>query len=83
MKIIYTIKDEAIESFGQPFFARADGEARRLFVDEVNNPESMIHKHPEDYSLWKIGKFDETTGQIETEIPERMTRALEVKENIA
>ena len=60
---IFTIYDAKAESYTTPFFQPKFGIAERLFSDEVNNPESNLHKHPEDYTLFNIGTFDQdTTG---------------------
>lgn len=70
MKIICAVRDRAVDSFGQPFFVRARGEALRGFMDEINNKDSALHAHPEDYDLYVIGAFDDLSGEI---IPEKPT----------
>lgn len=64
MLAIYSIHDKKMESFNRPFFMPADGAAIRAFQDEVNNKDSELSKHPEDYSLWAIGIFEEDIGAI-------------------
>lgn len=78
MKIICTIKDNAIEAYGPTFEVRAQGEAMRMFVDEARNPESRINKHPEDFELFKVAMFDDNTGEMQGMKPERIARALDV-----
>ena len=31
----------------------------RSFGDEINNPESAISKHPEDFDLYELGSFND------------------------
>lgn len=64
MKLVYAVRDRAVDVFGQPIFCLAQGEALRSFMDEVNRPGSAINSHPEDYDLYLIGSFDETTGAL-------------------
>lgn len=67
---IYAIWDKAVETYGQPLFCRTRQEAIRLFQMEVNRQDSMICKYPEDYSLYEVGDFDGSTGQITKEQPD-------------
>ena len=61
---IYAIYDEKLEAYNRPFFLISDGVAIRAFQDEINNKESELSKHPEDYDLYKIGEYNEETGNI-------------------
>lgn len=64
MKLVYAVRDRAIDSFGQPIFCLAQGEALRSFMDEVNRAGSPMQAHPDDYDLYHIGTFDEATGTL-------------------
>lgn len=77
MKPIYAVKDLATQAFGNPFTTRAQGEAMRSFIDEANNDpqKSAIAQHPEDYELYKLGEYDDDTGQITAMEPELIARA--------
>lgn len=72
---IYAIRDNAIEAYGQPIFVRAQGQAVRSFIDECNNPESQLNKHPADYDLYYIGEYNDVTGELTPHGPERVARA--------
>lgn len=70
MKInMYTVYDSAVKAFVQPFFQIADAAAIRLFMDQVNNPETNIAKHPEQYTLFKCGVYDDSSGMLIPETP--------------
>lgn len=58
------IRDAKSELFSQPMFYPAIGQAVRDFSDAVNDEKSGYHRHPEDYSLWHLGNFVDTTGEL-------------------
>lgn len=62
IKLIFTVYDSAAQAFLSTFEARTIEEATRMFRVTVNNPESQIHKFPEDYTLFLVGEFDQSTG---------------------
>lgn len=52
----------------------------RQIVDAVNNPQTMIAKNPEDFSIWYLGTVDEETGLITAlDTPQRITTALALR----
>ncbi len=67
--ICCSIYDSKAEAWLSPMFFQAAGQGMRSFGDAINDPKSEFGKHPEDYSLFVIGKFDQRTGNIEPEIP--------------
>lgn len=68
MKIgVYSVFDSKAEVFSQPMFMGNRGQAIRSFQDEINrdNKESLLHKHPADFSLFEIGFWDNEKGVFE------------------
>ena len=67
MQIIrmYSVFDMKVEAFRQPFFFRTKGEALRAWSDLVNDSQSEINAHPEDYVLYEFGTMDSSTGKME------------------
>lgn len=59
---VYAVYDSALEAFTQPSFFPGKGVAFRAFQDEVNRPDSKIAKHPEHYTLFELGTFDDVKG---------------------
>lgn len=57
--------DSKVEAFGQPQFTRSTGEAFRIWETVSNDGQSMMAKHPADYTLFEIGEYDDKTGQVE------------------
>lgn len=62
---LFTIRDGATEAFMRPFAAQAPGAAIREFQDLANDQDHPIGQHPEDYTLFEIGFFNEASGELE------------------
>ncbi len=60
----YCIFDSAASVYQRPFFVGADGEAVRLFIDLVEEKDHPVGKHPECYSLFRVGSFNDQNGSI-------------------
>jgi hypothetical protein len=73
----YTIYDVASGTYMRPFFSQADGQAVRGFKDIATDADHEIGKHPEDYTLYRVGSFNDTTGKMEGEELEKLTTGLE------
>lgn len=77
---IFTIRDDKLETYNVPFFVPTIGAAERDFTDHANNPESPLYKHPEDYTLFLLGEYDQSSGLVDMEItPKVLMKAIEVK----
>jgi hypothetical protein len=61
---VFTIYDSKIESYYKPFYALTKGEAIRSLTDELQQKDSMIAKHPSDYTLFHLGEYDDSTAQF-------------------
>lgn len=61
----YSIKDELAETFFAPMLFDNDDVATRYFAAFINNKENeVVNQNPQDYSLYKLGAFDKSTGDI-------------------
>ena len=74
----YTIYDVASGIYMRPFFSQADGQAIRGFKDIATDADHEVGKHPEDYTLYRIGTYNDTTGKLEGENPEKLATGLEM-----
>lgn len=61
---IYSVHDSKAEAFMQPFFAANEAVALRYVSTAVNTVDHEFRRHTEDYSLYHIGEFHETSGEI-------------------
>lgn len=59
---IFAIRDTKADAFNTPFYMSTVGQALRAFGDEVNNPNSALSKHPEDYFLYELGIYEDATA---------------------
>ncbi len=69
---IFSVYDAQTEAYMRPWTAQTEGQATRIFTDELQRPESEISKHPADYSLFVIGHFNDSSGEITPQIPNKM-----------
>lgn len=79
--MVMSVRDAKAKAFGQPFCATALGSATRSFMDEVkrNSPDNVMFRHPEDFALFALGKFDDETGTFECdEVPRLIMQGNEV-----
>lgn len=60
----YAIYDNKLKAFGAPFFQANNAVALREFENAVKAHDSKFGQHPEDYSLFLIGEFDDHTGVV-------------------
>ena len=74
---VYSIYDSASGIYMRPFVAATDQMASRSFTDIANDANHEIGRHPEDYTLFRLGLFDDNTGTIEPEAPTKVINALE------
>ena len=64
---VFGVYDKKAEAFLSPFTFSVDGQAVRAFQDSVNDPETMFNRHPDDYDLYKLGYFDQGSGEFESD----------------
>jgi len=74
---IYSIYDTASGLYSRPFFCQSDGEASRSFQDLATDAEHPVGKHPEDYSLFRLGVFSDLEGSFNDEKNECLSTGLE------
>ena len=63
-RAVCVVFDSAVNLYGQPIFVPSVGAALRSFIDEVNNRESAMCAHPEDYVLFHLADYDDETGEF-------------------
>lgn len=81
--VVCSVRDAKAEVFGQPHFTQSVGTAIRSFTDEINReaPENSFFRHPEDYTLYQLGTYDDSNGRFDNlETPKLLVLGNEVKE---
>lgn len=76
---VFAVKDRALEAHMRPWFAFTTGQAIRMFSDEVNNPTSDMHKHPDDYDLWHLGSWNDENANFTNVKNEQIAMGKQVK----
>lgn len=61
---IFTIYDSKAAAYLQPFFCVNNAVAIRSFTQAANNPEHDFNRFAADYTLFAIGEFEPTSGNI-------------------
>ncbi|UIB81480.1 nonstructural protein [Flyfo microvirus Tbat2_160] len=61
---IFTIYDSKVEAYMQPFFMQSKGAALRAFTDTISDRSTQFSKHPQDFTLFEIGEYDDSTGTL-------------------
>lgn len=62
--LILAVHDRALDAFLPPWTAPAPGGAIRAFQDAINDQQSPMNKHPDDYDLYQLAVYDDNTGKI-------------------
>lgn len=78
---IFSVFDTKAKAYLPPFFLPSDEVATRAFRDCVNSNDHQFGKHPEDYTLHRLGTFEDSEGQIQpTELAELVCSGLQCKQ---
>lgn len=68
---IYAIYDVK-STFTAPTIDFSDATAMRNFCHVIKNSSDVMHSHPQDFSLWKVGEFDNETGFVSSVSPHEL-----------
>lgn len=74
---MYSIYDRASGVYDRPFVGQTDAAAQRSFSDVALDKSHPIGKHPGDFTLMRLGSWNDNTGKIEGCMPEKVANGLE------
>lgn len=80
---MYSVFDSKLAVFSFPRSGLRDAAIIREFSDAVNNvsePNNQWAKHPEDFSVFYLGEFDDELGTFDSHQPKCLVTASAVKE---
>lgn len=82
IQVVVAVKDRAADAFGRPFFVQTQGVAIRSFMDEVNRQaeDNQLYQHPDDFDLFELGTYDDSTGMIVMTEPKLLMLGKQVRE---
>ena len=71
---MFTIRDRATDSFGNPMFLVSPGQAIRSFTDEVNraDKDNQLYNHPDDFDLYYLGEYNSSSASFTSSGPEML-----------
>lgn len=75
MQKIYVIRDVKSEVYGTPYFSPNDSVAVRSFFDLAHSPDTLVNRHPEDFSLYYIGDYYDDSAQLQPVVPKFVASA--------
>lgn len=61
---LYAIRDVKADAFSAVHPCATEGVAKRSFAEACFDSKTDLAKYPEDYTLYQIGEFDATSGEI-------------------
>lgn len=67
--IMFSTYDAKAKTFSAPFTMLTIGMAIRGFEEATKNPESMLHRYPNDFSLYEIGTYEDSNATMTQKIP--------------
>ena len=80
---IFAMYDKKAECYLPPFFMQSVGLAHRGVFDELHREQSSkLWIHASDFALHVLGKFDDSTGEIESHPPMVAFEVVSVKQQV-
>ncbi len=79
-QFMFVIYDSKANAFMTPWFLTTEQLAIRAFGDLANDPESNVFRHPDDYTLFTIGTFNDATAKINWNEPQTLGNAIQFKD---
>lgn len=61
---VFTVFDSKASAYFPPFYEKTKGSAIRAFTDSVNTADHTFNKHPEDYTLFELGSYEDETASF-------------------
>jgi len=68
VKNLYSIFDHQLKAYGNPWIAENDNTAKRAFERLAADKSTDIHFRPEDFDLYALAVFDESSGVFESSL---------------
>lgn len=59
---VFSVFDSGVGAYMRPFYDVARGAALRSFCDIAQDTTSAIGKHPQDFTLFELGEYDDSNA---------------------
>lgn len=76
---VFAVYDSKAGAYSVPFYQSTTSMALRAFAEAANMPDHPLGKHPEDYSLFYLGEWDDTKGEHRASAPKNLGLAANFK----
>lgn len=76
---MFSVYDIKAEAYLPPFFLPTVGMAVRTFADCARSKDHQFGKNPEDYILYELGTFDDSSGVVTSDKIKSHGTALSVR----
>lgn len=76
---VFSVYDSKAEAYMQPFFFNSRGQAVRAFSDTANDPKSQLNRHAGDFTLFEVGEYDDSNGNMLNHKHVNLGKALEFR----
>ena len=64
VKQVYSFHDSKVCVYHPPMVLLNDAEARRLCADVVNDVQTPMSRHPQDFRLVRVAEYDDNSGVL-------------------
>lgn len=75
--VVFSVYDDKACFYSTPFCGKTDNEGIRMFMAAVCDSGTAIARFPADYSLYRLGIFDDSSGSLEPCSPVFLSRGSE------
>lgn len=79
---VYSVYDSKAEAYLPPWTAQSDGLAIRNFEDAIRQEGHAFRRHARDFSLFRVGTFNQASALLEHQVPFALAAAHEVRAKI-
>lgn len=66
---VYSLMDKQAQLFAQPFISINENTCKRDVSMQIARSSGTLNFSPADYDLYRLGKFTDNSGVIESEAP--------------
>lgn len=76
---IYSIYDVKAGAYVRPIYMRSDEEMMASVFETAKDQNSGFYKHPDDYTVFLLGTFDEENAEIDFHGPKSISTVLDIR----
>lgn len=80
---IYSVYDVKACAYARPLYLRSKEELFAAIYETAKEKSTGFYKHPEDYTVYELGTFDELTAKIEYIGPQSVGTVLDIRAYMA